>query len=234
LVSTSDTVVTAAHCVFNVDDKGFLTKKPSLKVESNSKTSYSDYSPISEMAFMTPYEMNGNQIRTQNERFYNKFKMIRSRTIIEHPYYISDIAILKLASPVDGGIPIPPAPSTPIDGSLVHEMAWTRNEKQNSFRRYQNKLLNRANCEARFNALKVKESFSFQLERTEMCMVESYSGGSSCDRDVGGGVICKDDAGRKTLCGIQTFRLCSYSLPKVIIDVSKFASEINAFARRSN
>jgi hypothetical protein len=226
LVSSSDTVVTAAHCLFDVDNKGFLTKKPSLKVETKTKRSYQ----ISKMALMTPYEMDGNQIRTQNERFYNKFKKTAVQTIIEHPYYISDIAILKLASPVAGGTPIPPAPSTPIDGSLVHEMAWTRNETRNSFRRYGNKLLNRANCEARFNALKVKESFSFNLERTEMCMVESYSGGSSCDRDVGGGVICKDDAGQKTLCGIQTFRLCTYSLPKVIIDVSKFATDINKFA----
>jgi hypothetical protein len=111
---------------------------------------------------------------------------------------------------------------------MVQEMAWMRNETQ-GLRRYENKILNRDNCEARFNRLTIKDTFNFNLGNTEMCIVEKYSGGSLCDRDVGGGVIC-NESGTRTLCGIQTFRLCTFSLPKVIVDVSKFASTITQFA----
>jgi hypothetical protein len=107
---SSDTVVTAAHCIFNVDQNGNLTQRPSLKVSA-----YSNSYPIKSLALMSP---SGKQeLITRNGRFYRKFKKIGMQTVLESPYYVSDVAIIKLMSPVAGGTPVPPSSSTPLDGS---------------------------------------------------------------------------------------------------------------------
>lgn len=54
-----------------------------------------------------------------------------------------------------------------------------------------------------------------------LCGVETYSGGSFCDRELGGGLICKaKDGGKEVFRGVQILRLCEWSLPNVFMDMS--------------
>jgi len=108
----------------------------------------------------------------------------------------------------------------------VDEVSWFRNPNSkiippssSQLRLYKNRILRKRQCETRYTSLS-RDRHRFKLGGKDACMVEEYSGGSSCDRENGGGVFCKDAKGLIELCGVQVFRLCDFSLPKIITDLS--------------
>jgi len=69
---------------------------------------------------------------------------------------------------------------------------------------------------------RLKPAVNINVKDNYLCAVELYSGGSSCDRELGGGVICSGPGSNKFLCGIQSFRYCWSSMPSVFTDVASF------------
>jgi len=72
-----------------------------------------------------------------------------------------------------------------------------------------------------------KIGVNIQVSKNILCGVERYSGGSTCDRELGGGLICPGKNGRDILCGVQMYRLCEWSVPNGFVDVSQYTDWIS-------
>jgi len=87
-------------------------------------------------------------------------------------------------------------------------------------------LLSNDECQERLD--RVLPVRNLPLASSSYCAVEQYSGGSSCDRTTGGPILCSTRDKRETyVCGIQSFRFCSYAFPNVVTNVAKFSDWID-------
>lgn len=87
-------------------------------------------------------------------------------------------------------------------------------------------LLSNDECQERLD--RVLPVRNLPLASSSYCAVEQYSGGSSCDRTTGGPILCSSRDKRETyVCGIQSFRFCSYAFPNVVTNVAKFSDWID-------
>jgi len=83
--------------------------------------------------------------------------------------------------------------------------------------------------------MSVRGKFPFALAPSDVCFVQQFSGGNTCDDTViGGGVVCSAPDGTSSLCGIQTFRLCDFSLPKIMANVRFFRDVIQDYINEVN
>jgi len=85
--------------------------------------------------------------------------------------------------------------------AAVSEVGWMRNANSD-LRKFPSRVIDRSECEeryARFGANKLP----FSIDDPDTCMVEKYSGGNDCDREIGGGVFCESPNGdNNVLCGV--------------------------------
>jgi len=94
-------------------------------------------------------------------------------------------------------------------------------------RKYLNLITGKFNCEGRYTRL-IRGTYHFKLGDSDVCLVEKYAGGSVCDRKVGGGVFCVSPDGIK-LCGVQVFRMCNFSVPKIVAQIFNYVKKIKKF-----
>lgn len=140
---------------------------------------------------------------------------LKDTAIVEDPYYINNLALVKLTE--KSGIMSFPKLSTvaPNDGDTGMEVAFTRKSNEShTLRERQFKLLSQSDCQARMDRLS-PIGYNVPVDDNILCGVENYSGGSMCDRELGGGLFCNGE-----LCGVQVFRTCEFNVPNAFVDVS--------------
>jgi secreted trypsin-like serine protease len=148
---------------------------------------------------------------------------VENRVIVSDNYYKNDLAVIKLAGGVSSNVTFPKLPKQGYQPRQGYEFAFPRNttySAQISQRLF--RFLNREECQRRMDRMS-RIGFNFQIEKELLCGVETYSGGSTCDRELGGGVLCKGEGEGgvyDTLCGVQIFRLCEFSIPNGFINVA--------------
>lgn len=155
-----------------------------------------------------------------------------AKGFLESPY-VDDIAVIKLDEAVpyneDKLAKLPASESVPEAEMNATELSIPSVEiggigKHLMRRDY--RILDSRDCQRRLDRYKVLGvEARFDVTKT-FCGVERYSGGSICDRELGGGLICKEEGGggddRDVLCGIQTFRLCDSSMPSAFLNVGRY------------
>lgn len=214
-----DVVVTAGHCVFN-DNKSV---RPGVQVVTRHGQRY--------------YPRNGGVVGYHTFQRYSGLDNLNnrrsSRSFLQSPY-VDDIAIIKL----NGRAPYGAQAYPKIPRSLPHgwfdgyELSYplvNQGFSQNLINR-QFRIMSQWDCQQRLNLYRaLGGQVRFDVSKM-LCGVERYSGGSTCDREVGGGLICKDGGG-DVLCGVQTFRHCDGSLPSHFASVVKYLNLIDVAMR---
>ncbi|CAL8146232.1 unnamed protein product [Orchesella dallaii] len=204
----SDIVVTAAHCI--MDDETTLLGDVKV-ITSQGITLELEGTPAVMPGFkklQKPY------ISAENT------KPGVERVVMRDNFYENDLAILRLKQNVPGVIPdqLPrlPEPYEKPQGAAM-EFSVSTDAPQNGFSQRNFNILYKAECQKRMNRLgmlRLKSNVSDNI----ICGVEQYSGGSTCDRSLGGGLICEGNV----LCGVQSFRLCEWALPNSFVDMSQW------------
>jgi len=143
-----------------------------------------------------------------------------NHVIFSENYFTDDIIVLKLNDSVDispSQLPRIPDNNYPEFGT---ELALPlKTEPYTEMRSRDFRFVDKADCQARMDRLKVI-GHDIKVDDSLLCGVEVYSGGSTCDRELGGGVICKGKDGMDELCGVQVYRLCEYSIPNGFFNVA--------------
>lgn len=158
-------------------------------------------------------------------------KEVNGRRVLRDSLYVHDIAIIKLGR--QSRIKTAKLPRLPLHskfevGNNAVEISFPVETSRSAQLRQRNfKILTREDCVTRLKRFKALGSDVTLDTEQVMCGVEVYSGGSTCDREIGGGLICEDEDGFDVLCGIQTFRLCETTLPNFFLNVGKYLELIN-------
>ncbi|CAL8146217.1 unnamed protein product [Orchesella dallaii] len=202
-----DIVVTAAHCIMH-DEKTLLR---GIKV----KTSQGQTMELAG----SPAVMPGYKKMPKPNIEAEQTKPGVKRVVMDDNFYENDLAILRLKQKVPGvkpdQLPRLPGPNEKPYG-VAMELSAQRDGPHKELRQRNFNILDRAECQKRMNRLgliKLKRKVS----EKNICAVEQYSGGSTCDRELGGGLICEGNV----LCGVQSFRLCEWALPNSFVDMSQ-------------
>lgn len=151
------------------------------------------------------------------------------RIMITDNYNKNDLAIIKL----DRKVKIHPRkfPQLPADYDAPEfgvEYAFPNNsDHSGQMRKRDFRLLDPSDCQTRMNRM-TRAGVDVTVDDNILCGVEKYSGGSLCDRELGGGLICKGNKGKDTLCGVQIFRLCELSIPNGFMNVAWYSDWIKA------
>lgn len=218
---SQDTVVTAGHCVVTDDKK----ERPGIVVEAMVRN-LSD--KRSENKYLAKYVRYGPNFARYAK--LDKLNITKSNKVVfrDSPY-TDNIALIKLERKVNIGLeqlPRLPTNANYSPGPAV-EVAFPLRLKYSGTLRERNfTIFSEEECQRRLDRLSVLNvSTEFDGGRI-MCGVETYSGGSTCDRELGGGLICQDDHGREVFCGVQTFRFCEFSLPNAFLYTGKYVERI--------
>ncbi|CAL8133417.1 unnamed protein product [Orchesella dallaii] len=217
---TRDTVVTAAHCV--VQDDGNERTGLSVVYGTQSLTSVkkSNTIDVEKVTVLPGFKRNP---ATKEKR--KRIAIFSAKTTYDDALYENDLAVVKLKQKVNIGaqtLPQLAQPGDNIDGVLATEVAFRTNKKRyGDLDKRSFNLLSHDKCQKRVDRLSYKQ-MNVTLDADLFCGVEKYSGGSLCDRELGGGLFCDDGK----LCGVQAFRLCEFNVPVVYIDVAQHADWI--------
>ncbi|CAL8146223.1 unnamed protein product [Orchesella dallaii] len=148
------------------------------------------------------------------------------RVVMRDNFYENDLAILRLTQNVPG-VTADQLPRLPERHEKAHgaamELSVSTDAPENGLRQRNFNIIDKADCQTRMNRLgmlRLKSKVSDNI----ICGVEQYSGGSQCDRELGGGLICEGNV----LCGVQSFRLCEWSLPNAFVDMSQRKSIVES------
>ncbi|CAL8140149.1 unnamed protein product [Orchesella dallaii] len=219
---TPDTVITAAQCVAVGDGSGKTHSGVEVwsgvqDISSGSGKLHDVKSIVLAEGFIRSGEeidigIQGNRIRMTDQ------------------YHNNDLAVIKLKEPVlisPNNLPrLPEEDEVATDSGL--EYAFPRNTSRGGeLRQREFKILDKDDCQRRMDRLEYVK-LNVTVDRELLCGVEKFSGGSQCDRELGGGLICKGKNGSDTLCGIQVFRLCEWAIPNGFLDIAQFSRWIKA------
>lgn len=212
-------VVTAATCIMT---PGRQTTYPGVQVHYGVKDLMNGQGgqtfDIETATHLYGFKMVGDKVDVRKQG--NRISMTDN-------YYKNNLAIIKLK----GRVPISPGkiPRLP-EGNEVYEngreLAFPRDTKKGGEMRARDfKILEKEECQRRMTRLAKGQTqmggVSMKVKGDVLCGVEKFSGGSLCDRELGGGLICKGRDGKDVLCGVQVFRLCEWAIPNIFVDMSE-------------
>ncbi|ODN00617.1 Trypsin 5G1 [Orchesella cincta] len=153
-----------------------------------------------------------------------------SMIIADRPHFYDDIILVQLDRPAVETKYVSTI-SWAIDESEIKEesteISWKISKSGLPFiQKRKFALLGLQECQDRLD--RVRPIRDLPLAPTSICAVEEYSGGSSCDRTVGGPMLCTTKDKRETyICGVQSFRFCSYAFPNVVTNVASMAAWVD-------
>jgi len=214
-----DLIVTAAQCVTNGDGSG--KELAGLKVLSGLRDISKEQGQ--------PMEIKAVVSHPGLKKISAPLTLYNGQHVFRADYrYENDVAVIRLKSPVNGASNLP---KLPVKGENAEnpavEYAFPRDTTRGGeMRRREFTILTKEECQRRMNLLEVY-NMSEKVDEKVLCGVEKYSGGSICDRELGGGLLCKAKDGSNTLCGVQVYRLCDTSLPNNFANLEKHADWIN-------
>lgn len=217
---TQDTVVTAAQCVFTDDKRtrsGVVvdTKLRDVRNGVHSQNRYIGTRQIVHgIGFARDYSVEKVNISS-----------CTNDNLIREGLYTDDFALIKLDRKVDiqpDQLPKLPAlksfrPGEATEVSFPQDTKRTGTLTQRTFM-----ILSESACQENLRRVGLSVDTS-----KIMCATEKYSGGSTCDRELGGGLFCRGKRGNEFFCGVQTFRLCGSSVPNLFPSVGKYMTMIN-------
>ncbi|CAL8140147.1 unnamed protein product [Orchesella dallaii] len=219
---TPDTVITAGQCVAVGDGSG--KTHPEVQVWSGVQ----DISPgsgklhaVKSIVLAEGFNRSGEEIDIGIQG--NRIRMTDQ-------YHNNDLAVIKLKEPVLISLTnlprLPEEDEVATDSGL--EYAFPRNTSRGGeLRQREFKILDKDDCQRRMDRLE-NVKLNVTVDKELLCGVEKFSGGSQCDRELGGGLICEGKNGTDILCGIQVFRLCEWAIPNGFLDIAQFSRWIKA------
>lgn len=228
-------VLTAAHCVYDAEGKKL---KNNIRVGPASPQDHSDKKDKifgldlgagQNGVFVHPgfHRLSGlnllNEGKLKKELNYSFF--------LEGPY-AEDVAVIKLERNVTSKwtlwslVALLPEADESIDYKSFFQELSTGNRNYDLVSR-DFKILKMEECRKRFERLEYVEGMNtkgIQFEKF-LCGVERYSGGSTCDRELGGGLLGGTILD-PVVYGIQSFRMCSTSTPNLFVNVAQYSDWI--------
>ncbi|ODM92577.1 Duodenase-1 [Orchesella cincta] len=212
-----NTVVTAAQCVANGDG----SKKVFSKISVTMRRAASILKPftVKSIAVLDGFKRVGPPVNIAAQGF----RILRTDNL-----HTNDLAVIKL----NENVPLHPIKfaqlpkSSDILENPTIELAFPRNPNfGNELRLREFNISSREDCQRRIGRL-TKIGINVQLDDNILCGVEKFSGGSTCDRELGGGLIGKGKNGMDILFGVQIYRVCEWAVPNGFLEVGKHASWI--------
>ncbi|CAL8133433.1 unnamed protein product [Orchesella dallaii] len=211
-------VLTAAHCVA-LDDgetrKNIEVTAGILNLRKVKEGASFEVKKVSILdGFSRPGENRGKRIA-----------VFAANATSKDPFYENDLAVLELNGEVDiNAEQIPKLatvdPGRIKNGKLATEVAFrTADKRFGHLSQRPFHILGHPECQRRISRLKAI-GVDITVAEDILCGVERYSGGSICDRELGGGVFCKGAKGKEELCGVQAFRLCEFAVPTAFVNVA--------------
>lgn len=219
-----DTVITAAHCV--LDDEG--ERRRGIRIVAGVDNLVGGNADQRQEYIPT---RNGITHPQKFKRYggLDKLNDTKSgRRMFREAPYNEDIAVIKLDRRVEGirRNQVARLPSA-VNYKPGHatEVALPLPGGRRSYGRLLERkfnILTRRECRKRLDRLHAVGVHVRMDPSKIMCGVEVYSGGSTCDRELGGGLLCQNGRGEDVLCGIQMFRMCEMTLPSAFLNVGKY------------
>ncbi|CAL8136227.1 unnamed protein product [Orchesella dallaii] len=220
----ADIIVTAAQCVARGDG----SNKTYSNIKATTRQEGAKPIGILKLSILPGFKRIGDSVNVTAQGF----RVVRTDNI-----YRNDLAVLKLKEKVSldpkafAGLPrtgdFPENPT--IELSFLRDNDLGR---KSELRKREFNISSQAECQKRIDRL-VKVGVATKVAKNILCGVETYSGGSTCDRELGGGLICKGNNGKDVLCGVQVYRLCEWSVPNGFVDVAQYSTWIDNFVKSS-
>lgn len=211
-----DAVITAAQCIMEDDGEGRRNVQVTAGIRDlNGEGQTFD---VKGAVVLPGFKREGKRIDPKEQR---------SRVIMTDNFHKNDLALLKLDGAVDidpAGLPEIPSGEEGGTSRTAIEIAFPRNatvSRSSSLMQREFHLLDKSECQVRMNRMK-RGGLNVTVDENVLCGVEKFSGGSQCDRELGGGLICQGANGKEILCGVQIFRLCEWSIPNGFMHMSLY------------
>jgi len=177
-------VVTAAQCVA---PDGSLANYGGIEVMSgvtNLNNPKGKIHKIKNVALLEGFKRNGAPVNVAAQG---------NRVSITDNYYTNDLAVIKLKDKVNldskAFAQLPEYNEKPKNPAF--ELAFPRNlSREADLQQREFNILERSECQRRMDRMQ-RVGLKAEVGANVLCGVEKYSGGSTCDRELGGGLICK-------------------------------------------
>ncbi|CAL8126218.1 unnamed protein product [Orchesella dallaii] len=228
----NDVVVTAAQCIANGDGTGKSGVK--IKGTQDLKSTSGKTVEVKDATILEGFSKTWKRSKRVVSLVYetNKAKKPNAPVVMKDPYFTNDLALIKLESSLGISKVAKVASSADVAKGMATELSFPRNTtRSGKLTQREFKLLKKNECQRRVDKLS-GAGYHIQLDENVICGVEWYSGGSMCDRELGGGLMCKDSNGEEVLCGIQVFRLCEYNAPNLFLNAGEYSDWIKSNAAR--
>lgn len=221
---SQDVVITAAHCVSEND--GSMQPLESIKISvglTDLKTSEKGLVyKVKNVTTLPGFRLRLEEDKTKDGKL--------QKSIFADTYHENDLALLKLSEKVK--IDTKSLPQLPLPNqrfSTCKEVSFTLSNTTLSgqLMAREFRLLPQDECERRIRRLGTIGYEDESLDENMMCGVEVYSGGSQCDRELGGGLLCKrGDNAEEYLFGIQVLRTCDDTIPNIFLQINLYTEWI--------
>lgn len=213
-------VVTAAQCVIKNDGSGTSLRRIKVTTGINDLNAQDQTYGVKKATPIPGFERSGEPVDVDNQRE-------QKRIMSTDNYHKNDLALLHLEKKVTiNAKNFPQLPTVTDDPEFGIEYAFPRNSSRSGqMLKHEFRLLDSSDCQTRMNRM-IRLGLDVKVDDNILCGVEKYSGGSLCDRELGGGLICKGNKGKDMLCGVQVFRLCELSIPNGFMNVAWYSDWI--------
>ncbi|CAL8097801.1 unnamed protein product [Orchesella dallaii] len=222
-----NTAVTAAQCVANADENGVVKMYSDVQVTLRLQGLKVKTMGVSSISILDGFQRVGNPVDIEAQGF---------RVLKTDNLYRNDLAVIRLNGIVS--LHSCKFAQLPRKGEYAEtpaiELSFPRDGKYGvDLRAREFNISTQAECQRRIDRL-AKIGIHMEFDDKVLCGVERYSGGSTCDRELGGGLICKGKNGKDTLCGVQIYRMCEWAGPNGFVDVAQHTDWIVNAAKQSD
>lgn len=216
---SKDVIITAAQCVSQGNGNSHSNLKVTVGQHDLNNSKEGDIYQITKVTVLEGFKRVGKPVNNTG----------KLRVVLTDNYHKNDLALLKLS----GEVSLTQFPRLPREDEtlspVAFELSFMRNtDRSGRLKQREFQILGKDECDTRMNRVGRRYRVGRKIDRNFLCAVEKFSGGSLCDRELGGGLICKSDTNNEgeddteVLCGVQIFRLCESSIPNGFMDVSRF------------